>query len=150
MDMKYVEAGKSGGNEKKKRGRKPKANRQVHRCMFRLNNKDHERFLAMYECSGMRSYSAFITDCVLNKPLKIIEVNKSTIDFVMLLSSFFAQFRAVKNNYNQVFHALIRNFGEPEARQMMKIVEQPTLQFGLLKKEIEEITIKLRELCLPK
>ena len=94
--------------------------------------------------------SAFIAHCVLTKPVKIVVINKSVIDFVMQLSNFFAQFRAVKNNYNQVFHALIRNFGEQKARSMMKIIEKPTLQFGLLVRDFEELVTKLREKCLPK
>jgi len=136
--------------EKKKRGRKPKANPKVNRLMIRLNDKDRKRFLQMYERSEKPSYSAFIADCVLNRPPKIIEINKSVIDFVILLSSFFAQFRAIKNNFNQVFQALVKNFGEQKAIEMIQIVAQSTREFGLLKREIEEITIKLRELCLPK
>jgi hypothetical protein len=136
--------------EKKKRGRKPKANPQAHRLWIRLNSRYHERLLAMYKRSGKRSMSAFLTDCVLNKPLKIIEVNKSVIDFVMLLSSFFTQFRAIKNNFNQVYRSLVVNFGEQKALEMIQIVAQSTREFGLLKKRIEEITIELRELCLPK
>jgi hypothetical protein len=136
--------------EKKKRGRKPKANPQKFRYMFRLNGKDHKRFLQMFEKSGKPGYSAYITDCVLAKPLKVIEINKSVIDFILLLSSFFTQFRAIKNNYNQVFHTLIRNFGEEKARKMMKIVEQSTLQFGLLKRDFEDYVTRLKEQCLPK
>jgi hypothetical protein len=148
--MKHVEAGISGEREKKKRGRKPKADPQKFRYMFRLNDAEMERFLSLYKRSGKRSYSAFIADCILNKSHQVTEVNKSLVDFTMLLNSFFAQFRAIKNNYNQVFHALIRVFGEQKARQMMKIVEQSTLQFGLLKRDIEEITLRFREKCLPK
>jgi len=135
---------------KKKRGRKPKPDRQTRRISFRLNEAGSNRLLQMYEKSGKRSMSAFIAHCVLTKPVKIVVINKSVIDFVMLLSSFFAQFRAVKNNYNQIFHALIRNFGEQKARSMMKIVEQPTLQFGLLQRDFEGYVTKLREKCLPK
>ncbi|MDR0507155.1 MAG: hypothetical protein LBH32_10135 [Dysgonamonadaceae bacterium] len=136
--------------EKKKRGRKPKADPQKFRYMFRLNDKDYKRLLAMYERSGKRSMSAFLTDCVLNKPLKIIEVNKTAIDFVMLLSSFFTQFRAVKNNFNQMYSALVKNFGEKKALEMIQVVAQSTREFGLLKKKIEETIVELRGLCLPK
>jgi hypothetical protein len=136
--------------EKKKRGRKPKAEPQIHSLMIRLNSKDRERFLQMYERSGKASYSAFIADCVLNKPLKIVEVNKTAIDFVILLSSCFKQFRAVKNNFNQAYHSLVKNFGEQKALEMIAIVAQSTREFGLLKKEIEETTMKFRESCLPK
>lgn len=150
MNMKHVEAGKSDEREKKKRGRKPKANPQIYRYMFRLNDAEMEQFLFMYKRSGKRSYSAFIADCILNKSHQVIEVNKSLIDFTMLLSSFFVQFRAIKNNFNQGYNSLVRHFGEEKARQMIRIVAQSTRDFGLLKHEIEETTIKLRKLCLPK
>ncbi|GHT77545.1 hypothetical protein FACS189463_3760 [Bacteroidia bacterium] len=136
--------------EKKKRGRKPKAEPQIHRLWIRLNDKDRERFLAMYKRSGKPSYSAFIADCVLNKPLRIVEINKSTIDFVMLLSSFFKQFRAVKNNFNQAYYSLVKNFGEQKALEMIQIVAQSTREFGFLRNEIKKTTMKLRESCLPK
>ena len=135
---------------KKKRGRKPKANPQVNRLMIRLNSKDHKQFLQMYERSGKPSYSAFIADCVLNRPPKIIEINKSVIDFVMLLSSFFAQFRAVKNNINQIYLSLVKNFGEQKAVGMIRIVTNSTVQFRELRNEIEAITLNFKEQCLPK
>ena len=138
--------------EQNKRGRKPKpeANRQTHRIAFRLNSAERKQLLRMYEKSDRKSISAFLADCILKKPAKIIVVNKSVIDFVMLMSSFFAQFRAVKNNYNQVFHALILNFGEQKALSMIKIVEESTLQIGFLERNFEEYVTKLREKCLPK
>jgi hypothetical protein len=125
--------------EKKKRGRKPKADPQKFRYMFRLNGKDHERLLALFECSGKRSIAAFITDCVLNRPLKVTELNKPVIDFTVLLSSFFTQFRAVKNNFNQVYHSLVEHFGEEKALQMIQIVARSTREFGLLRNELEMI-----------
>jgi hypothetical protein len=136
--------------EKKKRGRKPNANPQKFRYMFRLKDKDHKRFLQMFEKSGKPGYAAFIADCVLNRPLKIIEVNKTAIDFTMLLSNFFTQFRAVKNNFNQAYRSLAVNFDEEKALKMIGIIANSTREFGLLQKEIEKITIRFRELCLPK
>jgi len=149
MDI-NVEAGNSGEREKKKRGRKPKAHPQKFRYMFRLNDDEHKRFLQLYERSGMKSHSAFIANCVLDRPPKIVEINKSTIDFTMLLTGFFAQFRAVKTNFNQVYRSLELNFGQRKALEMIQIVADSTREFGLLKREIEEIITKFRELCLPK
>ena len=136
--------------EKKKRGRKPKANPQKHRLMVRLNDAEKKRFLQMLEKSGKRSYSAFIADCVLNKPLKIVEINKTAIDFTMLLSSFFIQFRAIKNNFNQVYPSLAKHFGKQKAAEMIRIVTDSTVRFRELKNEIEAITLRFREKCLPK
>jgi hypothetical protein len=132
-------------NERKKRGRKPKDNPQTNRLMFRLNGKDRKRFLQMFERSGMKSYSAFMADCILNRPLKVVEVNQSAIDFVMLLSDFFAQFRAVKSNFNQAHDALVRNFGERKALEMIGTVAQSTREFGLLQRTFEELVTQFRE-----
>jgi hypothetical protein len=52
--MKHVEAGNSGEKEKKKPGRKPKADPQKFRYMLRLNDAEMERFLSLYKKSGKR------------------------------------------------------------------------------------------------
>ena len=136
--------------EKKKRGRKLKANPQVHRYCFRMNSADSKRLLAMYKRSGMKSYSAFITDCVLNCKPKIVEIDKSAIDYVMLLSSFFAQFRAIANNYNQVNKVVYSNVKAEIARQMMANLVKATIEFKVMSQKIEEQVNRLRALCSPK
>jgi hypothetical protein len=146
--MKHVDNG--AGRLKKKRGRKPKADKQLYRHMIRLNDKDNEKFLSLFQQSGARSKSRFIADCILNNPVKIVQVNKSAMDFAMQLSGFFAQFRAIKTNYNQVFQTLVRNLGEEKARSMMKIIEKPTLDFILMRNKIEDLYTQIREKCLPR
>lgn len=136
--------------QKRGPGRPKKKDILKYRYMVRFNDADNKRFLAMYKQSGMRSKSAFIADCILNSKLEIIQIDKSIIDFVMLLTQFFAQLRAIKNNYNQLFTTLVRNLAEDKARYAMKIVEKSTLEFIQSKLEIEELAIKLRERCLPK
>ena len=148
MNMKHVNNG--AGRLEKKRGRKPKADKQQFRHMIRLNNKDNERFLSLFHKSGHKSKSRFIADCVLNNPVKIVSIDKSAMAFAMLLSQFFVQFRAIKTNYNQAFQVLIRNLGEEKARSIMKNIEKPTLDFILLKSRIEDLYTQIRERCLPK
>jgi len=146
--MKHDENG--AGRLKKKRGRKPKVDKQLYRHMIRLNDKDKEKFLSLFRQSGAKSKSRFIANCILNNPVKIVQVNKSAIDFAMQLSGFFAQFRAIKTNYNQVFQTLVRNLGEEKAHSMMKIIEKPTLDFILMRNQIEDLYTQIREKCLPK
>ncbi|MFT4224280.1 plasmid mobilization protein [Dysgonomonas sp.] len=146
--MEHVNNG--AGRLKKKRGRKPKADKQMYRHMIRLNNKDNEKFLSLFWQSGARSKSRFIADCILNNPVKIIHIDKSAIDFSMQLSQFFAQFRAIKTNYNQVYQTLIRHLGEEKALSMMKIVEKPTLDFIQMGNRIEDLYTQIREKCLPR
>ncbi len=135
---------------KRKRGRPKKDDTLKYRFMIRFNNRENEKFLTLFKQSGIKSKSRFIADCVLNRKLKVIEINKSAIDFVMLLTQFFTQFRGVKNNYNQLFTALVKNLGEEKARKFIKILENPTLEFIRMMREFEELTTKLREKCLPK
>lgn len=118
--------------------------------MFRLNETDSLRLQQMYKASEAKLMSQFLAKKILNHEIKIIRIDKSTIDFVMLLTQFYSQFRGVKNNYNQLFTLLVRELGETKARQMIKLLERPTLDFIELMKEIEQITAKLREQCLPK
>jgi len=146
--MEHVNNG--AGRLKKKRGRKPKADKQTYRHMIRLNNKDNERFLSLFRKSGHKSKSRFIADCILNNPVRIVSIDKSAMDFAMLLSQFFAQFRAIKTNYTQTFQVLIQNLGEEKARSMMKIIEKPTLDFILMKNQIEDLYTQIKERCLPK
>lgn len=146
--MEHISDG--AGRLKKKRGRKPKADKQQYRHMIRLNSRDNERFLSLFQQSGLKSKPRFMTDCILNNPVKVISIDKSAMDFSMLLSQFFVQFRAIRTNYNQVFTTLVRHLGEDKARLMMKIVEKPTLDFILMKTKIEDLYIQIRERCSPK
>ncbi len=130
---------------KRERGRPRKGDILKYRYMIRLNDADSKRLLEMYRQSGMKSLSRFMADCVLNHKLKVIEINKSAIDFVMLLSQFFVQFRGVKNNYNQFFAVLVKNLGEDKARYLMKILDKSTLEFIQTTKDFEKMVTKLRE-----
>lgn len=138
--------------EKRGRGRPRKEENEIktHRHMFRLNESDNKRLQEIYKQSNAKSMSRFLADKVLTHRLRIVRINKSTIDFVMLLTQFFAQFRGIKTNYNQLFTAQARNLGEDKARYMMKILEKSTLEFIQSKLEIEERITKLKEKCLPK
>ena len=135
---------------KRKKGRPKKDDILKYCFMVRLTDKENQKFLSMFKQSGMKSKSRFIANCVFNRKLKVIEINKSAIDFVMLLTQFFTQFRGVKNNYNQLFTALVKNLGEEKARKFIKILENPTLEFIQTMKQIEQLIAKLREKCLPK
>lgn len=130
---------------KRGRGRPKKEDVKKHSHMFRLNEMDSKQLLRMYKQSEARSMSQFLADKILNNQMKIIEINKSAIDFVMLLSQFFGQMKGIKNNYNQLFNLLVREMGEDKARKMLKIIERPTLDFIRQWKELESIISKLRE-----
>lgn len=136
--------------KKRGRGRPKKEDVKKYPHMFRLNETDRCRLLKMYEASKAHSMSLFLTDRILNHKPKVIEINKSAIDFVMLLTQFFVQMRGIKNNYNQLHTTLVKQVGEEKAQRMLKIIEQPTLEFIRQWKELDLITQKLRTKWLPK
>lgn len=136
--------------EKRGRGRPKKEDVKKHSHMFRLNETDSRRLMRMYKQSKAKSMAQFLEDKILNHPMKIVEINKSAIDFVILLTQFFAQIRGIKTNYNQCFALLVRKVGEDKARFMMKILEDATRDLILSWQQLELITNEMREKWLPK
>ena len=99
----------------------------------------------MFEHSKKASYSAFIADCVLNRPLKVVEINKSAIDYALLLSEFSGEFRRIGVNYNQIINALKTNFGERKGLALLYPLEKATIELVAFHKSIAEQIVQLRE-----
>ncbi len=128
-------------NKKKHNGgRKQKANPRKHRYSFNLNNEDNARFLSLFEASGMEVKAHFITACVFEKPLKVIKIDKGTIDYYMRLTNFYGQFRAVGVNYNQVTKAIKNNFSEKKALAFLSQLEKATLELVAINKKVMDLT----------
>ena len=73
------------------------------------------RFLAQWEQSGVTSKSRFIAARLFGEPFRVVKVDKSAVEYCAKLTEFYAQFRAVAVNYNQVVKALHSNFSEKKA-----------------------------------
>ncbi len=132
-------------NENKKRklkktGRRPKKDPAKFRYSISFNAKDHARFLALYEQSGMRVKAHFITSCIFEKTIKTIRIDKGTIDFYMRLTSFHGQFRSVGVNYNQIVKLLYRHFTEKKAAAHLYKLEKQTAQMAALCQKIIQLT----------
>lgn len=79
------------------------------------NSADHARFLALFEQSGMRTKAHFITERIFGGSFKVIKIDKTAVDYYTRLTTFYAQFRAIGVNYNQIVKALNSNFTEKKA-----------------------------------
>ncbi len=97
---------------KKKSGRNPKIDPAVFRYTLRLNAKENNLFLSMFEKSGMHARSAFFKKHFFGQPLRVFTEDKSQLDYYTKLSSLHAQYRAIGNNYNQVVKELKCHFSE--------------------------------------
>lgn len=121
-------------------GRKPKQDPAVHRYGIKLTGDENFRFRQMFEQSGLDCYSKFIKAVLFKREIKVVKVDKTTLDYYVRLTQFYRQFQAVGNNYNQIVRALKMNFGEKRALQMLYRLEQRTIELVVLSKHIITLT----------
>ena len=115
---------KKGG----KTGRNPKIDPAVYRYTVRFNEVEHNRFLAMFEKSGVYARSVFLK-----------------VEYCTRLSDFHAQFRAVGTNYNQVVKELRMHFSEKKAMALLFRLEQDTIELVKLSRQIVGLSEELKE-----
>ncbi|WP_313002816.1 conjugal transfer protein MobA [Chryseobacterium gleum] len=125
--------------QKNKGGRKPKTDPCVHRYVFRLNDNDNNKFLSLFEASGTDNKAQFITSLLFSREIKTVKIDKGTVDFYMRLTSFYAQFRAIGVNYNQVVKLLYTHFTEKKAAAFLYRLEKNTTELAVLCHEIMEL-----------
>lgn len=123
-----------------KGGRIPKNDKATHRVVVRFNSAENARFLTMYEHSGVQNKATFIKARVFGDTFRVIKVDRSQLDYYQKLSAFYAQFRAVGVNYNQVLIALRSNFTEKKAMAMLHKLEQHTQELVHLNCRIIDLT----------
>ncbi|WP_299664501.1 conjugal transfer protein MobA [uncultured Polaribacter sp.] len=136
--------------ENTKKGRKPKENPLAYRYVFRLNATENAEFLKQFEASGLDTKAKFIRAIVFEKEIKVVKIDKSTHDYYMRLTSFYAQFRAIGVNYNQTVKALHTTFTEKKAQFLLLKLEKLTIELIMVSKEITHLTQKFKEKWLQK
>lgn len=127
-------------NKPKQVGRKPKADPCRHRLTFNLNDTDYNEFLTLFEQSGLSDKARFIASCVFNREWKVVKIDKATMDYYMRLTTFYAQFRAIGNNYNQVTKAIKATFTEKKALAFLYKLEKATRDLVKLQHSIIALT----------
>ena len=120
--------------------RKPKADPAVHRYGIKLTSEENARFERLFTESGMRQKAAFIKKSVFGGKVKVVKVDKATMDYYIRLTEFHRQFQTIGNNYNQVVRAVRNNFGEKRAMALLHKLEKATLELILISKKIILLT----------
>ncbi len=92
-------------------GRKPKTDPAVYRYVVRLNSEENVKFDIQFQKSGLRERSKFIKAMIFGKEIKVVRIDKATMDYYVRLTNFYHQFQAIGNNYNQTVKAIKNNFG---------------------------------------
>lgn len=122
--------------ESKKGGRNPKNDLATHCCMVRFNSSEYVKFLSMFEESGVQNKAVFIKARVFNESFKVIKIDRTQLDYYQKLSEFYAQYRGVANNYNQITVSLKSNFTEKKALAFLYKLEQLTKEMIELNRQI--------------
>ena len=131
--------------KRNKTGRNPKIDPAVYRYTVRFNGEEHDRFLSMFEKSGVYAKSVFIKAHFFGQPFKVLKVDSTLVDYYTKLSDFHAQFRAVGTNYNQVVKELRLHFSEKKAMALLYKLEQQTVELVKLSRKIVELSREMQE-----
>jgi hypothetical protein len=121
-------------------GRKPKKDPSKYRYTVNLNEEENDRFRLLLEQSGVENISRFIHHILFGKEIRIVKVDKATMDYYIRLTNFYHQFQAIGNNYNQTVKALKTNFSEKRALALLYKLEKAILELILLSKQIIALT----------
>ena len=134
-----------------KGGRPALADPAKHRHVLYLNDRENARFLSQWEQSGVTSKSRFIAARLFGEPFRVVKVEKTAVEYCAKLTEFYAQFRAVAVNYNQVVKALHSNFFGEKRHWLFSINwRKATTELSLLNRQVIELTNECKELWLPK
>ena len=134
-------------NEKKRKrtGRNPKTDTKTHCVMVRFDSSEWNRFLTMYEKSGVYARAVFLKEHFFGRTFKVLTVDKTLVDYYTKLSDFHAQFRAIGTNYNQVVKELRCHFSEKKAMALLFKLEKLTIELVTLSNRIVELSRELKE-----
>ena len=121
-------------------GRKPKRDPADRKYSFRLNGEENTKFEKLLADSGVGNLTLFIKKSIFSGQIKVVKIDKATMDYYIRLTEFHKQFQAVGNNYNQVVRALKNNFGEKRARALLYKLERLSLELMLVCKKVMALT----------
>ena len=123
-----------------KGGRPPKNDAANYRYSVNFTAVEHTQFLTMFEQSGLQSKARFIAARVFGDEFRVVKIDRSAMEYVTKLTSFFAQFRSVGVNYNQVVKELHSNFSEKKALALLYKLEKATVDLVEIGKKIQELS----------
>lgn len=133
-----------------KGGRNPKNDPANCRYSVNFTAVEHARFLTMFEQSGLQSKARFIAVRVFGDEFRVVKTDRAALEYATKLTSFFAQFRAVGVNYNQVVKELHSNFSEKKALALLYKLENATKELAEIGKKIVELSEEFKEKWSPK
>lgn len=127
-------------SKKGKGGRPQKADTATNCVMVRFTEEEYARFLTMFETSGVYAKATFIKARVFNEPFRVIKTDRAALEYVAKLTTFYAQFRKVGTNYNQLVKELHIHFSEKKALAFLYKLELATKELAMIGQQIIALT----------
>lgn len=126
--------------KRKGTGRKPKTDPAVFRYGIKLTSEENGKFELLFERSGMKQRARFIKAMIFGREMKVVKIDKASMDYYIRLTELYRQFQAIGNNYNQVVRAVKNNFGEKRAMALLHKLEKSNLELMLVCKKVIALT----------
>ena len=123
---------------------------KTHCVMVRFDDGEWNRFLAMYERSGVYAKAVFLKEQFFGRTFRVVTVDKGLVDYYTKLSDFHAQFRAIGTHYNQVVKELRSHFSEKKAMALLYKLEKCTEELAALSHRIVELSKEMEAKWSPK
>lgn len=133
-----------------KGGRNPKNDPAKQCVMVRFTSVEYARFLALFEQSGVLAKAVFVKARVFGEPFRVVKTDRAALEYVAKLTTFYAQFRAVGTNYNQVVKELHTNFSEKKALALLYKLETATRELAAIGQKIILLSQEFEERWLQK
>lgn len=140
-------------NKPRKRGnvgRPQEDNPATHCVMVRFNDTENARFLSLFEQSGMHAKALFIKARVFDETFRVVKTDRAALEYVTKLTPFYAQYRALGVNYNQVVKELHSHFSEKKTLALLYKLESITRELVALSEKIVQLSQEFKERWLPK
>ncbi|SHE49681.1 hypothetical protein SAMN05444274_101518 [Mariniphaga anaerophila] len=130
----------------RRKGGRPAKNDPVTECvMVRFNAREYARFLTLFEQSGVKAKAVFIKARVFGQPFHVVKTDRAALEYVAKLTTFYAQFRAIGVNYNQVVKELHSNFSHKKALALLFKLEDLTKELAATGQQIISLTKEFEE-----
>jgi hypothetical protein len=140
---------KKTSNKRRKGGRPQEDDPATNCVMVRFNNVEFVRFLTLFEQSGMSAKALFIKARVFDQTFRVVKTDRAALEYVTKLTSFYAQYRAIGVNYNQVVKELHSHFSEKKTLALLYKLETITKELVVLSEQIVRLSQEFQKHISP-
>jgi len=101
--------------------------------------------MTLFEQSGMHAKALFIKARVFDQTFRVVKTDRVALEYVTKLTSFYAQYRALGVNYNQVVKELHSHFSEKKTLALLYKLESITRDLMVLSEQIVHLSLDFKE-----